>query len=405
MPNNTRNIIITLSALWVTHFFVDFMIGIWAVYKTIAELDLAICGLIAGVSAFAGEGMQAVFGSLSDKGYRFHLIIFGVLLSAASTLLAYFESYFALFFLFLITCIGSGAFHPCAASLINSLPNQRKSLLMSIFQSGGGLGLAFSQMIFAYTYFTFEGNTFILAIPTILLAILLMFQQKIFTCFDSKTPTKKASLKKFAEFFRHPLLSRLYIAQVCNTSIMWGMLFLLPDILVSRGYDPWICFGGGHLALVLGSTLFVVPAGFLADRYSQKHVILYAFVFSIIALYTFLLLPFFSIPMLLTTLFILGACLGMASPIIISFGNLLAPNNSGMVSAFLMGLVWCVSEGIGQFGGGLLSKLFIEDAPARALGCLGILFFIGLAACIRLPKYVSSSEIQLIPEPIKAHTN
>ena len=51
-----------------------------------------------------------------------------------------------------------------------------------------------------------------------------------------------------------------------------------------------------------------------------------------------------------------------------------------------MGLVWCVAEGLGQGGGGLLTKLFEEDAPAKALSIVGITFFFGLATAFKLPK-------------------
>nr|MBA2728798.1 hypothetical protein [Parachlamydiaceae bacterium] len=75
MPITRRNQYLTLAALWVGHFSVDFMLGIWSVYKTIAGLDLALCGLIVGLCAFIGEGLQAYFGTLSDRGYRTQLIV------------------------------------------------------------------------------------------------------------------------------------------------------------------------------------------------------------------------------------------------------------------------------------------------------------------------------------------
>ncbi len=52
----------SLIFLALAHFLVDFMIGIWAIYKTIAHLDLFLAGVISGVGAFIGEGMQIFFG-------------------------------------------------------------------------------------------------------------------------------------------------------------------------------------------------------------------------------------------------------------------------------------------------------------------------------------------------------
>ena len=64
--------------------------------------------------------------------------------------------------------------------------------------------------------------------------------------------------------------------------------------------------------------------------------------------------PFLPVLHLLTMLFFLGATLGAINPIALALGNRMAPHHPGAVSAFLMGMVWCVSEGLGQAGGGLL---------------------------------------------------
>lgn len=63
-----------------------------------------------------------------------------------------------------------------------------------------------------------------------------------------------------------------------------------------------------------------------------------------------------------------------------------------MVSAFLMGLVWCIAEGVGQGGGGLLTKLFVEDGTAKSLAILGMMPVIGLLVVSKLPEEISSEE-------------
>jgi FSR family fosmidomycin resistance protein-like MFS transporter len=51
-----------------------------------------------------------------------------------------------------------------------------------------------------------------------------------------------------------------------------------------------------------------------------------------------------------------------------------------------MGMVWCISECIGQSGGGLLTRCFTDDAPAKALAVLGILYVAGFAMASLLPE-------------------
>lgn len=60
----------SLALLFVSHLILDFFTGIWPIYKTIAQIDLAKAGLIAGLSGFIGEFLQIFFGYFSDRGYR-----------------------------------------------------------------------------------------------------------------------------------------------------------------------------------------------------------------------------------------------------------------------------------------------------------------------------------------------
>jgi FSR family fosmidomycin resistance protein-like MFS transporter len=385
LPTNYL-IVVPMIIVCFGHFLVDIMIGIFPVYKTLAHIDLAVAGLIGGFSAFAGEGLQMVFGSLSDKGYRRAILLCGIIAATASSFLIYTSSYLSLFALYLITCIGSGAFHPSAASLVSDLSPKNKSLFISLFTSSGAFGMAFSQIIFRKTHLWFDGHLFLLAIPAVLLVLFALTSQ-----FGKQAPAvnpnaHRFNLKLLAEFFKHPPLRNLYFTQVCNASMMWGMMFLLPDLLNSRGFDPWIAFGGGHMMFILGAALMMVPAGFLADRYSCRSVILASMGLGMTLFYLLLLSADISDLSLLAILFCLGATIGMVQPVAISLGTTLAPSHKGMISAFLMGMVWCISEGIGQIGGGFLATCFTDDAPAKALASLGVFFLIGAVFTSQLPQ-------------------
>lgn len=386
----SRRVITVLVLLFFGHFSVDFMIGIWPVYKSMLGLDLAKAGIIAALGALFGEGIQVLFGPLSDKGYGKILIMGGITAAIFSSFLSYTSDYYFLFILFLITCIGSGAFHPSAAGLISTLTNERKGLFITIFATGGALGLACSQIVFSNTYYLLDGNTLFLAIPPLCLVLCCFFYLIVNQKGDTPSSHRKLSFSAFGEFFRRKDLFRLYILQVCNQSIIWAVVFLLPDVLRSRGYEEWACFGGGHLFFILGSACGMIPSGYLADKFSSKKVIFSAVVFSTFAFYFFLLAPL-SVFSICGSLFLLGASMGTVNPVSIAFGNRLMPTNPGVVSACLMGLVWCVAEGIGQGGGGLLTKLFVDDAPAKALYTLGLFFFPAIAAAYLLPATASKN--------------
>jgi MFS transporter, FSR family, fosmidomycin resistance protein len=375
----------------VAHFLVDTMLGIWPIYKSLAQLDMAKAGLIVAIGAFIGEGSQLFFGSYSDKGYRKILIIGGLILAMASSFLVYSSEVGILFILYLVTCIGSGSFHPCAASLMNQLVPSHRGLLMAIFAVGGSLGLATSQMIFTKATIFFEGHTFYLALPAIGLAFLL-------ACYpfpqvnEQKGTSPKGYLKDFVEFFKTPALRSLYLSQVANQSILWGTIFILPDALKVLGHADWICYGGGHFCFIMGAAFMMIPAGYLADLYSARHVMLYGGIISCCVFYFFLFFGGISQTILLSSLFVLGSTLALMNPIAVSLGNRLEPARSGAVSAFLMGLVWCLSESLGPGGVGLMSALFDDYAAVKALAILGCLFLMQIYATMCLPKKVHAIE-------------
>lgn len=399
MMNSHTNakIYVTLALLWLGHFLVDFMIGIWPIYKTMAGLDLAKAGMISASCAFIGEGLQVYFGPLSDKGWRQFLVLGGIFAAAATTLMAYTQDYFLLFLMFLMTCVGSGAFHPSAVGLLGNLAGDRKGVFITIFATGGALGLATSQLIFSESFDFFEGHMVWLAIPTVLLIAFVFFYGLVQAHPSAASTGKRRTLRSFGKLFKHKQLLLLYISQVCNQTIAWGFIFLLPDVLSSRGYDTWVAYGGGHLVFIVGSACMMIPGGYLSDRYSYKNVIVGATVMGMAIYYVFLMGPQMSNPAVLCALFFMGAMIGVVNPVQIALGNRLMPGDTGTVSAFLMGLAWCVSEGIGQGGGGLLTKCFEDDAPAKALMVMGVCFAIGLLAAVRLPaKVTNEHEFELV---------
>jgi FSR family fosmidomycin resistance protein-like MFS transporter len=220
-----------------------------------------------------------------------------------------------------------------------------------------------------------------LALPIVLLVIAIGFASLPI----SKTE-QSHGFKDVLKLLQRKDLMLLYLSQVCHQAVFWGMLFFLPDVLMSRDYDSWIALGGGHMLCILGAACMLVPGGYLADRFSYRTVMLAAMGSGLLFIYAFLFLPQLSPAPLLILLFCLGAALGIVNPLSVAFGNRLLPGHSGAVSALLMGLVWCVSEGIGQGGGGLLTKFFEEDGPVMALTLMGSLLLGGIVLAFQLPK-------------------
>ena len=384
------------------HFLVDFMIGIWPIYKTMAYLDLAVAGIIAATCVIIGEAMQILFGTLADRGYQKQLLILGPLLAAASAFFSYVESYPFFLLLYLMTCIGSAAFHPTAASLLGGLSSKYKNIVMCFFATSGMVGLACSQILFSWTHRTLDGHTGILVIPAIFLAVAIIALRPSQPLISKE---EHVSFKTIFSFFKNSSLRSLYFVLVANQITLWSTLFLLPDFLRSRLYPEWVVFGGGNMAFMLGAAIVAPLLGYVADRLSSKLIICWTFCLTIPCYY--LLLSSYILPpeFLLPLLFVLGASLGTVSPIAIALGNHLVTDNRGMVSAFLMGGVWVVSESTGVGLSGILANLFGEDAPAKALSCMGIVLFFGTVFAFSLPSKAQVSLQEEVNDDLNASSS
>lgn len=384
-------IVLTLLLFGLTHFFVDVMLSIWPLYKTLIGLNLATAGLIAAIGALIGETTEVFFGIWSDRGYRKSIIIFGLILATTNGFLGIFTNAFMLFILYLFTCIGSGAIHPSAAGLVTTVIPARRGLLMAIFAAGGSLGLGLGQLIFAKIYTAFPEHSYLITIPPLLLAlVLLLFKFPETTLPDA---AHRLKIKDLVGFFKSKPLRMLYIALVANQSIFWGMIFILPDALKTLGHGDWVCYGGGHMCMILGGAITMIPAGYLSDRYTAKRVMLIATVIAAGIFYGLLFTGGISISYVAFFLFGVGACLAVVHPIGVALGSRFVPDHPSTISAFLMGIVWCVSEVIGPGGVGALSVLFSDYAPVKALAVLGSLFIVNLFAILALPQEEGALEL------------
>ena len=239
--------------------------------------------------------------------------------------------------------------------------------MITLFTSGGTLGIALSQIIFYHSFYYFQGHTVFLAIPLMMLVVCLTLSN-VKPIEQPRSAQGSFSLGTFKTFFRRKDLSLLYISQVCNQSLCWGAIFLLPDVLISREYESWLCFGGGHLCFVMGSFLMQPIAGLLADKYSCRTVILAATALGMAGFYLFIFSPLMPTSWLMILLFFLGTAMGLVNPVSGPGALALVPENPGMIKAhFLWAWSGVSLEGIGQGGGGSIRQNCLEDMSLQKL--------------------------------------
>lgn len=377
----------SLFLLWLSHLFLDFCTGIWPIYKTISQIDIAKAGLIAGLSGFIGEALQVCFGFLCDRGYRKKLMMLGLSLASCILLITFATDTLSSFFVLLVLMLGSACFHPAAAGFTGLLSAHRKGRNILLFASGGAIGLAVSQLVFTKLLGIGGGHALILFPPVILLVLLLSRYT-----FPESEGKAAFSLKGFLQPFmqnKRPLLL-LYFTQVANFTIVQAFTFLLPDLMRAKECHSWLCMGGGHMSFILCSAFTMIPAGFLCDKYGHKTVLLTVVFFALCLFYGFLMptsLSFFSTTLLLM---MLGGCLGIINPILVSWGNKLVPESPSTVSALMMGCAWCFGH-LGSTWAGSIAKLMGSDPIQKTLYTMGILILASLLFVIFVPQARSTA--------------
>ncbi len=371
----------SLFLLWCSHLLLDFFTGIWPIYKTIAGIDIAKAGLIAGVSGFLGEILQIFFGYFSDRGFRKKVIILGLILASSVLWITFTDQILISFFILLFLMVGSGSYHPAAVGFAGLL-SEKKGRNILLFASGGAFGLGISQLAFTKALDFCGGHALIFLIPVALVVLMValypMQEQK-----ENQWLPFKDFIKPLFRAKRPLLL--LYISQVFNFTLMTAFMFLLPDLMRAKDCHSWLCMGGGHLCFIVGSALVLVPAGYLCDRYGHKPVLLIAIFAALLLLYGFLIQRTHSLEKTVLFLTCLGGFMGTINPIIVSWGNKIVPESPSTVSGLLMGCAWCLAN-LGSTWAGLIAKVIIVDPIATTLALLGLPLAFGFILILFVPQ-------------------
>ncbi len=370
----------SLFLLWSSHLLLDFFTGIWPIYKTIAGIDIAKAGLIAGASGFLGEILQIFFGYFSDRGFRKKVMILGLILASSVLWITFTDQILVSFFILLFLMVGSGSYHPAAVGFAGLL-SEKKGRNILLFASGGAIGLGVSQLAFTKAL-DFGGHALIFLIPVALVVLMVALYPM-----QEQKDNERLSFKEFIQpLFRakRPLLL-LYFSQVFNFTLLTAFMFLLPDLMRAKDCHSWLCMGGGHLCFIIGSAIVLVPAGFLCDRYGHKPILLIAIFAALLLLYGFLIQPAHSIQKTVLFLTCLGGFMGTINPIIVSWGNKIVPESPSTVSGLLMGCAWCLAN-LGSTWAGLIAKVIVVDPIPTTLALLGLLLAFGFVLILFVPQ-------------------
>ncbi len=372
----------TVLVLSATHGVNDIFTNIYApllpLFIPRLGLSLTAAGSIAAVIQIAGSIAQLVFGPLADRWRPKVLAVAGPIVAVGVMSLAGLATSPAMLAAILVVgSLGSAAFHPTAAAIVNRVGGARRGTSMSVHVTGGAMGNAIAPMLFApYAAHVGIGWTPLLAVPALVLLVLILRRIPDVRLAHHGVPTGFAALRPYAT-----PLSLLWSAVVIRTIVAIGFSTFLPVLLVSRGMSVSEAGLAAGAYLVAGS-IGGLAGGPFADRFGPRRVIAVTLFLAVPLLVAALLLPG---PLSLVVLVAGGFFLGSTLPVNITYAHAIAPVAAGTVSSLMLGVAW----GVGGLAVPLVGMAGDHVGLQPALLVVALLPAVAALLTLQLPERAS----------------
>ncbi len=372
----------TVLVLSATHGVNDIFTNIYApllpLFIPLLHLSLTAAGTIAAAIQIAGSIAQLVFGPLADRWRPKVLAVAGPLVAVSVMSLAGLAtSPLMLGAILVVGSLGSAAFHPTAAAIVNRVGGARRGTSMSVHVTGGSMGNAIAPMLFApYAQFAGVSRTPLLAIPALVLLVSILRRIPDVRFAHGPGPSGFGALRPYAA-----PLALLWGAVVIRTIVAIGYSTFLPVLLTRRGMsvaEAGLAVGAYLVAGSIGG----LAGGPFADRFGPRRVIAASLAISVPLLVAALVVHGPAAPVLLIAG---GFFLGSTLPVNITYAHAIAPVAPGTVSSLMLGVAW----GVGGLAVPLVGMAGDTVGLQPALLTLACLPAVAAALTLRLPERAS----------------
>lgn len=325
-----------LLTLMSGHFTVDMYVGLLPVlYPLLTDrfsLDLATVGFVATAYSGMASLSQPFFGWIADRyGTRF----IGLALIWTATVFAtigFAPSFPILLVLAAAAGLGSGAYHPFGALNAHAvIPPRQRNTAMSIYVTGGTLGVALGPLVgvILFELFGVHGTAVMIA-PGLGTACWLLFEmRKIAVPRAVQTETRQV-------YPPVPLVPMLAVIAVMM-SRSWTIISIeafIPTWYKDLGYSAAF-YGALSTTIVLASAFGNVGVGSLADRFGRRSLILWSLVLTVPAI---LLFAQFTGPVAFLTTTAVGFLASSTGPVMLVMAQQLMAGRKGLASGLILGI-------------------------------------------------------------------
>lgn len=344
-------------------------------------LSLAGAGALAMAIQLSGSVAQLFFGPLADRWRPRVLAVAGPLVTVSCLGFAgWAVSPLMLGIILVVGNLGSAAFHPTAAAIVNRVGGERRGTAMSVHVTGGAIGNAIAPLIFAPYAARFGlAWTPLLALPALLLLARVLRGVPEVRLSHGSEPSGFGALEPYAT-----PLALLWTVVVIRTVVAIGFSTFLPVFMVRNGLTVSEA-GFAVTCYLLAGSFGGFFGGPVADRLGPRRVIAWSL---------FLAVPLLASAASLTgpVSYVLltagGFFLGSTLPVNITYAHMIAPVATGTVSSLMMGVAW----GVGGMAVPLVGLAGDRVGLGPALLVLAFLPALGALITLALPAGRSQVE-------------
>lgn len=353
-----------LMTLMAGHFTVDSYVGLLPVlYPLLIDrfsLDLKTVGLVSLAYTGTASLAQPLFGWVADRyGTRF----IGLALIWTATVFAtvgFAPSFPILLLLAGAAGLGSAAYHPFGALTANALiPERQRNTAMSVYSTGGTLGVAMGPLIGAllFTVFGLRG-TALMIVPGVVIAFWMLFTMR---ATRKRAPTRDAARPVPARSLPVVPLAAVIGVMMLRTWTVISTEAFIPTWYASLGYDAAF-YGPLATTVVLASAFGTIGVGSLADRFGSRAVTVASLFVTVPAI---LLFAQFTGPSAFVTGALFGLSAASTGPLMLVMAQQLMVGRVGVASGVVLGLGF-VTGAIGVPVTGAIADAFGIETAIRS---------------------------------------
>ncbi len=296
------------------------------------SITTAAAGFVLLVYLIGSSVLQPIFGLMADRtGRRIFAIIGPLWVGVAAGIIAHSNTTFTVLLVAAIGGLGTAAFHPQAAAMVDSVSPSNKGRSMAFFSMGGNIGFALGPVAAAVVATVGLDWSPALLVPGALLTIALA----------RYTPHTGASTEVFSwQVLKTSVanvwkpLTLLVSVIAIRSSALYCLIIFLPLYFHLRGFAPEL---GSYFAFVfsLAGAAGGLVGGHLSDMHGRKPTVVLSLLVSVPLLVVALLVP----PLFVWPLIALsGATMLASNSVTVVQGQEFLPLNRGLASGLTLGL-------------------------------------------------------------------